>query len=114
VLCQWAPQWSHFIDAQTDVSFGVYQKLYMWVNPEAQRTLMLSMRYLASKDSGETPDNDTQHILLVEYMSTNVAYTIKELNLIAPPTSLLRANYSFKRTAVTGRGSIMRYAAAAA
>ncbi|GAB3031819.1 hypothetical protein GCM10027285_13280 [Oleiagrimonas citrea] len=81
VMCTWAPKWSHFIDAQTPTRFAVYQQLYMWVNPKLQRTLMLSMRYLAPESSGHAPNNDIQHIVLVEYMSTNVANTIQQLHL---------------------------------
>jgi len=85
VLCQWSgPEWSRFVDAQSDEHFTVFQQLYMWVNPEAQRTLMLSMRYHAPENCGDVPDNETQHILLVEYTAANVADTINQLNLHCP------------------------------
>jgi len=45
---------------------------------------MLSMRYHAPENCGDVPDNETQHILLVEYTAANVADTINQLNLHCP------------------------------
>jgi len=88
VLCEWTgPEWSRFVDAQSEKHFTVFQRLYMWVNPEASRTLMLSMRYHAAENCGDAPDNDTQQILLVEHLATDVAGEIKQLQLRCPAAS---------------------------
>jgi hypothetical protein len=85
VLCERnTPEWSRFRDAQGKDQVAVHQQLYTWVNLEAHRSLMLSMRYYSSKDSDETPDNDTQHILLVEYTGEDVQDKIKQLQLRCP------------------------------
>jgi hypothetical protein len=81
VHCDWGPEWSRFGDVQGAASYTVHQQLHMWVNHEAQRTLMLSMRYRSPDKCCEVPDNSLQHIMLVEYFGDDVEETIKRLEL---------------------------------
>lgn len=84
LLCEWSgPAWHYFIDAQGDTPFAVHQQLYMWVNREAQREIMLSLRYL-SEQNATLPDSDVQNVVLVEYMHANVAETVERLKLRCP------------------------------
>ena len=87
VKCEWASAWSSHVDAQGTEPFTVHQQLHYWVNPEIERTLMLTLRYHSTDDSWEIPDNDTQHIVVVEYLRTSVADTISHLKLRCPHTS---------------------------
>jgi hypothetical protein len=85
VLCEWSgPEWGNFIDATSKAPVRVHQLVYMWVNREANRTLMLSMRYYSAPDSLSAPDNDSQRVLLVEYMAPDIPSSIKDLNLRCP------------------------------
>lgn len=81
VYCEWGPEWSRFGDAQETVSYTVHQQLHMWVNRKAQRTLMLSMRYRSPDKCCKVPDNNLQHIMLVEYIGDDVEEQIKRLDL---------------------------------
>jgi hypothetical protein len=85
VLCEWSgPQWQNFEDAQQTPRVGVHQLLYMWINREANRTLMLSMRYYSAPSSRIVPDNNAQKVLLVEYLTPDITRSINELNLRCP------------------------------
>jgi hypothetical protein len=85
VLCEWSgPEWGNFIDATGKAPVGVHQLLYMWINREANRTLMLSLRYDSAPDSHSAPDNDSQSVLLVEYMAPDIPGLIKGLKLRCP------------------------------
>lgn len=85
VKCTWGSEWSRFVDAQGAEPYTVHQQLHMWVNPELERTLMLSSRYHSAEDCCEVPDNHTQRVVVVEYLRTSVADTIKQLKLQCPP-----------------------------
>ena len=79
--CEWSgPEWGNFIDAQGDTPYAVHQQIHMWVNREAQREIMLSMRYESDQNT-KAPDSNVQNIVLVEYMKSNVSDTIKRLKL---------------------------------
>ena len=85
IKCEWVPAWSRFVDAQGKEPYTVHQQLHMWVNPELERMLMLSLRYHSSKDCCEVPDNQTQRVVVVEYLRTSVADAIEQLKLRCPP-----------------------------
>lgn len=83
--CEWSgPDWQRFSAMHEQQLANVHQQLYMWVNREERRTIMLSMRYYSAQVSDRVPDNDEQHIMLVENLAADVDATIQALNLKCP------------------------------
>jgi hypothetical protein len=62
----------------------------MWVNPQANRILLLSVSYDsdAPRDLRQRigpPDNDSQKVILVEYFDQDIKNEIDRLKLQCPP-----------------------------
>ena len=53
----------------------------MWVNPEKNRSIALSVRYYSSENYCGKPDTDEQHVTVVEYVGESVDEQIKRLKL---------------------------------
>ncbi len=82
VLCEWGqPEWQMFVDGRGETPVVVHQLLHMWINREANRTLALSMRYYSAPESTFRPDNNTQEIILIEYLAPDIPGTIRDLKL---------------------------------
>ena len=56
----------------------------MWVNRDAGRALMLSMRYYSPSDCAPQPLNDLQQVVVVEYFGVDVDDHIKTHSLRCP------------------------------
>jgi hypothetical protein len=88
VRCDWGPNWESHLDGTLTPIHTVHQQLHMWINRDAQRALMLSMRYYSATDCTPRPLNDDQKVVLVEYLSVDVNDHIKQLQLKCPATQV--------------------------
>jgi hypothetical protein len=84
IRCDWAPTWGSHLDGTQAPVRTVHQQLHMWVNREAKRALLLSMRYYSDSDCAPKPLNDDQEVVVVEYMGIDVDDHIKDLQLKCP------------------------------
>jgi hypothetical protein len=91
IRCDWAPNWDSHLDGTMTPVHTVHQQLHMWVNRDAQRALMLSMRYYSASDCAPRPLNDDQKVVVVEYLGVNVDDQIRSLQLKCP-ASQVRSN----------------------
>ena len=84
--CTWGGKdWSSFIDTAGEKPRTNHQQLHMWVNPKAKRTLALALLYYSEPSRQGDPDNDSQTVVLIERMSTDIKETIDQLKLSCPP-----------------------------
>jgi hypothetical protein len=84
IRCEWAPTWDSHLDGTQAPVHTVHQQLHMWVNRDAQRALLVSMRYYSASDCAPKPLNDDQKVVVVEYMGVDVDDQISTLQLKCP------------------------------
>jgi hypothetical protein len=85
IRCDWSgPEWQSFLDATSGHVHTVHQQLHMWINRDARRSLMLSMRYQSPTDCAPQPVNDDQRVAVVEYFGVDLDEMIGRLNLRCP------------------------------
>lgn len=88
IRCDWSgPNWQRFLDSTEGPTRTVLQQLHMWVNREAERTLMLATRYVSAGDCTSIPLDEDQHVVVVEYFGVDVDDTITHLKLTCPSKS---------------------------
>ena len=66
VRCDWAPDWQSFLDSRITPVHTIHQQLHVWLNRDARRMLLLSMKYNSPTDCAPRPLNDEQHVVVVE------------------------------------------------
>jgi len=84
IRCEWAPTWDSHLDGTQSPVHTVHQQLHMWVNRDAKRALLVSMRYYSASDCAPKPLNDDQKVVVVEYMGVDVDDQIRTLQLKCP------------------------------
>ncbi|MBL0122455.1 MAG: hypothetical protein IPP88_06880 [Betaproteobacteria bacterium] len=84
--CTWGgKEWQSFKDFTGGQKRTIHQQLHMWVNPKAKRTLALALRYSSETTVGGAPESDSQSVVLIEHMSTDVKEAIDTMKLNCPP-----------------------------
>lgn len=64
--------WQSFLDGTKTPVVSVHQQMHAWVDPTGRRTLTLAIRYTSDRDFDRRPDNNEQHVFLVEYRDVDV------------------------------------------
>jgi hypothetical protein len=81
--------WSRYIDAAGVDSRGrtqrtVHKRSHTWVNLQAERMLLLSLRYTSDPSDSGPPDNTMQQAILVEYFDQDIKSEVERLGLTCP------------------------------
>jgi hypothetical protein len=84
IRCDWVPEWDSFLDGTVEPVRTVHQQMHIWVNREASRSLLLSMRYYSPSDCAPKPLNDEQEVIVLEHMGVDVEEEIRTFNLKCP------------------------------
>lgn len=84
VRCDWVPEWDSFLDATAGPVRTIHQQMHIWVNREARRSVLLSMRYYSPSDCAPKPLNDEQEVIVLEHMGVDVDEEIRTFNLKCP------------------------------
>jgi hypothetical protein len=80
--CAWMGDWNHFLDGTKNPAVMIHQTGYVWLKPQAKRFIMLSVRYISSdKCAVERPENEEQHVVIVEYVDVDTSEVANQLGL---------------------------------
>jgi hypothetical protein len=80
--CVWGKEWDHILDGRKSPPVMIHQTAHVWLNAAARRFIMLSVRYFSSdKCSVERPENDEQHVVIVEYTDVDPSQIRSQLGL---------------------------------
>ena len=82
VKCKPIGKWESFGSQMHGTNEHIHQLLQHWINPKTKSALMLSVRYHSKSDKcDKEPDNDIQHVILVEYKAPAADYFPEYLKL---------------------------------
>jgi hypothetical protein len=82
--CEFIPRWQRYLDGTVTPNRTVHEQAYAWVNRDSRRMLMVSSRYYSSKDCVADPENDDQHVVVIEYLGQNIDQAVSTLKLRCP------------------------------
>lgn len=83
IACKsWKEGWESYLDTSGENPIYVHRITRHWANNKANRLLMLLMQYKSkTSTSVKVPDNNTQEIILVEYIESDLQRTLDLLKL---------------------------------
>ena len=83
IACKpWKEGWEGYLDTSGEEPIYVHRITRHWANNKANRLLMLLLQYNSKTSTCvEVPDNNTQEIILVEYIESDLQRTLDLLKL---------------------------------
>lgn len=97
VRCDWGPTWDNHLDGTLTPVHTIHQQAHFWINRDARRALLLSVRYYSASDCAPRPLNDDQKVVVLEYIGVDVDDHVKTLQLKCP--AQVRSNSTLRSDA---------------